>query len=156
MKVGVVDIDKARAKQVAERYEVEHYTDYREIIDKVDAVSIAVPTQLHEKVATDFLSTGVNVLLEKPIATTLDEAERIIDAAYKNDVILQLGHVERFNPAITELKKIFEEEKPVLIEGRRMGPYPPRMSSIGVIIDLMIHDIDVVRYLLVLHQILIH
>jgi predicted dehydrogenase len=145
---GVVDVDKARAREIAERCSVDWYADYRDIIRRVDAVSIALPTHLHGKAAIDFIKEGKAVLVEKPIASTVEEAERMIEVARRNDVVLQVGHVERFNPSVEAMKKVLREEKPVLIEGKRMGPYTPRMSGVGVVIDLMIHDIDVARYLL--------
>lgn len=145
---GVVDVNMARAKEIAGEYSINWHTDYKDIINKVDAVSIALPTSLHEKAAIDFIKEGKAVLVEKPIASTVEEAERIVKAARQNDAILQVGHVERFNPSVEALKKVLEKEKPVLIEGKRIGPYTPRMSDVGVVIDLMIHDLDVARYLL--------
>lgn len=146
--VGIVDKNIEQAKTVGERVGANYYSDYNEIIDNIDAVSIAVPTQLHESVAMDFIEKGVDVLIEKPIASTVEGGKRLIKAAKDNDVIMQIGHIERFNSAVRELKKIMGDERPKILECKRHGPYTPRMSSIGVIMDLMIHDIDIARYLL--------
>lgn len=140
--VGVADINHGRAHTIAEQYNTAAYTNYHDLIDQVDAVSIAVPTSLHYPVARDFLDAGVHVLLEKPIAHTMDEARGLFDLAESKNMVLHIGHVERFNGAVQELKKIVHE--PLMIESRRLGPSVPRIKDDGVVLDLMIHDIDIV------------
>jgi predicted dehydrogenase len=140
--VGIVDIDKERVRRLAAQYNTTPYTDYKTLIGKVDLVSIAVPTDLHYPVGKDFLSQGTNVLLEKPITKDLDEARDLFAIAEAHDVVLHIGHVERFNGAVQELKKIVED--PILIEARRLGPFQKRVQDDGVVLDLMIHDIDIV------------
>jgi predicted dehydrogenase len=140
--VGIVDVDKERVRKLAAQYNTVSYTDYRTLFDQVDLVSIAVPTDSHYTVAKDFLSRGVNVLLEKPITKDLNEARDLFATAQKHDVVLHIGHVERFNGAVQELKKIVED--PVLIEARRLGPFQKRVQDDGVVLDLMIHDIDII------------
>jgi predicted dehydrogenase len=143
--VGVVDTDPERAKAAAEPFGYSTFADYKELFGKVDLVSIAVPTSQHFEVAKDFLEAGVNVLVEKPIAPTLAEAEEMFEIAAANHVVLHVGHVERFNGAVQEMKKILED--PILIECRRLGPYTARINDAGVVMDLMIHDIDIVQNL---------
>ncbi len=140
--VSVVDLDGDRARAVAKQYETQVATDYREIMDQVDVVSVAVPTHLHFQVARDFLEAGVHVLLEKPAAPTLAEAETLFKLARRKGRVLQIGHVERFNGAVQELNKIVRD--PILIDCRRMGPFEPRVQADGVVLDLMIHDLDIV------------
>lgn len=140
--VGVADTDYARAVALAEKYNTQAYDDYHDLLGKVDVVSIAVPTSLHYRVANDFLKAGVHVLLEKPIAHTMEEARELFRQAAVNNVVLHIGHVERFNGAIQELKKIVHD--PWLIESRRLGPFVPRIKEDGVILDVMIHDIDII------------
>lgn len=140
--VGIADSDRQRGTSVAEKYGTHCYTDYRELFAAVDVVSIAVPTSLHYAIAKDFLEAGVHVLLEKPIAHTMEEASELFRLAETHGVVLHIGHVERFNGAIQELKKIVDE--PWLIESRRLGPFVPRIKEDGVVLDVMIHDIDII------------
>ena len=149
--VGVADIDPARAKEIGEKYNTPYYSDYHELLSKVEAVSIAVPTTLHHTVAMDFLKAGVHCLVEKPIAFSLDEAEEMIEAAEQNHVNLAIGHIERFNPAVVRLKQIIDEGtlgKLLIISTRRVGPSVPRIRDVGVVIDSATHDIGVIKYLL--------
>ncbi|MEW6089146.1 MAG: Gfo/Idh/MocA family oxidoreductase [bacterium] len=139
---AVCDINKERANEVANHYNTIAYNDYRHLFGKVDFVSIAVPTCLHFKIAKDFLSAGIPVLLEKPMTRTIEEGKELFNIARGKGVILHIGHVERFNAAVQELKNIVEN--PMLIETRRLGPYNPRVKDIGVVMDLMIHDIDII------------
>jgi len=143
--VAVVDTDQKRREKVAREYDTTGYANHGEILDKVDAVSVVVPTDLHYPVAKDFLEKGVHCLIEKPITPTLEEAENLLGIARKKNLILQIGHIERFNSAILEAQKYIKEPK--FIEAYRLGPYDPRTSNIGVVLDLMIHDIDIVLYL---------
>jgi predicted dehydrogenase len=140
--VGVADTDRQRGAYVAGKYGIPLYTDYHDLLGKADVVSIAVPTSLHYPVAKTFLETGVHVLLEKPIAHTMEEATELFRLADAQGVVLHVGHVERFNGAIQELKNIVHE--PWFIESRRLGPFVPRIKEDGVVLDVMIHDIDII------------
>ncbi|MDT4331176.1 Gfo/Idh/MocA family oxidoreductase [Methylomonas sp. MED-D] len=140
--VAVVDINPEAAQLVAEKHGVEAITDYRALLGKVDAVSIVVPTSLHHQVSKDFLNAGTHVLVEKPITVTVEEADELIAIARDKHVILQVGHLERFNPAVRGLEKL--EEKPLFIESHRLSPFNPRANDVSVVLDLMIHDIDII------------
>jgi predicted dehydrogenase len=140
--VGAVDIDPDRAKQVAAYYDTRTFVDHRELIGKVDLASVAVPTEQHFQVASDLLEAGIGVLVEKPITPTLEEARELFAIARRSGAVLHVGHVERFNGAVQELKKIVE--RPILIESRRLGPFTPRVQRDSVVMDLMIHDLDIV------------
>lgn len=140
--IGVVDIDEERLSQIAQSVGSKPYNDYREILDRVDAVSIAVPTTLHSRIAIPFLEKGIAVLLEKPMTSNLDEAYEIIDAAKRGKGILQIGHLERFNPAIIALAGSIK--RPMFIEVHRISPFRKRSTDVDVILDLMIHDIDII------------
>jgi len=140
--VGLVDTDRVRAGKMAKSYVTQALFDHRMLFGKVDAVSIAVPTTFHHEIARDFLSHGVHVLVEKPIAATVPEARELVNLARKNNLILQVGHVERFNAAIVRLREVVKQ--PVFIEAHRLGPYDPRVQDVGVVLDLMIHDLDIV------------
>lgn len=140
--VGIADVNKARANELSNQYGTKSFTDYKDLIGKVDAVSIAVPTTQHYEVAKFFLANGVHVLLEKPMAKTLEEGQELIELAKKNKLILNIGHVERFNGAVQEIKNIIKD--PIYIEARRLRPYDPRIADVGIVMDLMIHDIDIV------------
>src|SRR5262245_65302655 len=140
--VGIVDVEPERVQQLAETYNTSGFTDYHELLGEVDVVCIAVPTAMHYEVARAFLGARVHVLIEKPIAPTLAEAEALFELADQRGVMLHVGHVERFNGAVQELKNIVRE--PILIECRRMGPYQARVKDDGVVLDLMIHDLDIV------------
>jgi predicted dehydrogenase len=139
--VAIVDNDFQLAEKLAQEYGATAYSDYKEILDKVDAVSIVVPTTLHHAVARDFLMAKIHVLVEKPITVTLEEADELIALAEQNHCVLQVGHLERFNPAVMGLDK---EEKPLFIESHRISPFNPRANDVSVILDLMIHDIDII------------
>lgn len=140
--VGVCDTDEARAKQVSEDLGILDFTDYRQLLDKVEAVSIAVPTRLHYQIAEEFLRHNIHVLVEKPFTTTLKEADVLIKTAQKNKLILQVGHIERFNSAFSATKEIIRN--PRFIECHRLSPFPERSLDIGAVLDLMIHDIDII------------
>lgn len=140
---GICDIDKNTAKNTAETLKTTWSTDYKKLTDhKLDAVSIVTPTILHYEIAKFFLQNKINVLIEKPITKTLKEASDLIKIADKNRLIIQVGHVERFNSAIQAIEKL--SNKPRFIEVHRLGPFTPRVKDVGVILDLMIHDIDIV------------
>ena len=139
--VGVADTDRKRAEEVAQKFNTTPYVDYRDLIGKVNAVSIVVPTVLHHEVAIDFIKNGVDILLEKPITRTIPEARNLIKEADKKSLILQIGHLERFNAAFRRLKGILTT--PLFIESYRLSPFPERGADVDVILDLMIHDIDI-------------
>lgn len=139
--VAVVDINEQAAQTVAEKHGARALTNYASLLGTVDAVSIVVPTTLHYQVAKDFLNAGVHVLVEKPITVTVAEADELITIAKEKNLILQVGHLERFNPAVLGLDK---EEKPLFIESHRLSPFNPRANDVSVVLDLMIHDIDII------------
>lgn len=140
--VAVCDINEATAKQLADECGTSPETDYKSLVDKVDAVAIATPTLTHFEVARFFLEKGKHVFLEKPITTTVSEAETLCQLAEANDLILQVGHVERFNPALVAAQE--KLMKPLFIEVHRLAPFKPRGVDVDVVLDLMIHDLDVV------------
>ena len=139
---GVVDIDGDRAAKVASHYDTLAFTDHRELIGRVDVASVAVPTEQHFHVARELLEAGISVLVEKPMAPTLEEARELFAVARRSGAVLHVGHVERFNGAVQELKKIVD--RPLLVESRRLGPFVPRVQKDTVVMDLMIHDLDIV------------
>ncbi len=138
---AVVDLDEAVADRIASHLNVKSYTDYQQILGEVDAVSIVVPTTYHHKVAKDCLQAGIHVLVEKPVTVTVEEADELIALAKDKDLVLQVGHLERFNPAVLGLEK---DEKPLFIESHRLSPFNPRANDVSVVLDLMIHDIDII------------
>lgn len=140
--VGVCDCNLERALEIGKKYHTRSYADYEDLFDKVEAASIVVPTSLHYNIAKDFLNRGIHVLIEKPITKTLSEADELIEIARKKDLIIQVGHVERFNAAVLALEKYLK--KPKFIECQRLGPFHKRVEDVGVVLDLMIHDIDIV------------
>jgi predicted dehydrogenase len=140
--VGVADVNPAAAQRVAQKLGVAAVTDYRELLDRVDAVSIAVPTPQHYTLASDFLNHDVHVLLEKPIAVNLEQAQALVELATRRGRVLQIGHLERFNPAI--LAMAGSVTQPLFIEVHRLAPFQARGTDISVILDLMIHDLDIV------------
>ncbi|MFH1743692.1 MAG: Gfo/Idh/MocA family oxidoreductase [bacterium] len=138
--VAVVDTDAERAAIQAEATGAKAVTDYRSILGEVDAVSIVVPTVDHYQVARDALEAGVHVLVEKPITSALSEADDLIAIAKRNELTLQVGHVERFNPAVMALSGRLNN--PLFVESHRLGPLAERIRDVGVVLDLMIHDLD--------------
>jgi UDP-N-acetylglucosamine 3-dehydrogenase len=149
--VGVADVDPQRAREIGEKYQIPYYSDYRELLTKVDAVSIAVPTTSHYQVAMDFLEQGIHCLVEKPIAFKLDEAQSMISTAKQNNARLGVGHIERFNPAVLKMKQILDDGalgQLLILSTRRVGPFAPRIQDVGVIIDSATHDIGVVKHLI--------
>lgn len=140
--VGVVDPLLERAREIAEKNNTQPFTEPADLYDRVEAVSIAVPTKLHYTVAREFLSRGIHVLLEKPIAAHVEEAEELVRLAQTNNVVLQVGHLERFNPALTALQETLTN--PRFIESHRLQSFVERSLDVDVIMDLMIHDIDVI------------
>jgi len=139
---AVVDILEPRAREIAVLNKTAAFTDYRDIFGKVDAVSLAVPTVEHARIALDLLEHGIDVLVEKPIASAAEEARKLIDVAARNNRILQVGHVERFNPVVTLAREA--ATRPQFFEIHRLAAFSPRSLDIDVVLDLMIHDIDIV------------
>lgn len=150
--VGVADADAAIAQRAARHFGIAAYTDYRELIEKAhpEAVVVAVPTIRHREVALAAIARGMHLLVEKPIAYTLEEGQEMLDAAQQAGVILTVGHIERYNPAIRELHRRLrsgELGRVFQLHARRLGPFPPRVRDVGVVIDLATHDVDIMRYL---------
>ena len=143
--VGVVDSFAANAHKVASELGVLGMTDYHELFGQVDAVSIVVPTPLHFEIAEAFLEQGVHVLVEKPITETIEQAQRLIDLAKTKQCVLQVGHLERFNPAIQAAAQMIGT--PRFIESHRLAPFKQRGTDVSVVLDLMIHDIDLIQEL---------
>src|SRR5918998_754083 len=143
--VGVCDTDEATARRIATERETEWTTDWHNLVGRVDAVSLAVPTEAHAEIACPLLEAGVHVLVEKPIARDLDEADRMIAAAREGGALLQVGHLERFNPALTALRP--HVRGPLYFEIHRVGEFTARSLDIDVVLDLMIHDLDIVQWL---------
>ncbi len=140
--VGVADVDQERARVVAEENRTRAYSDFNDIADQVDAVSVVVPTTLHFSVGRELLEKGVHLLLEKPMTETLKQADTLIRIADERDLILQVGHLERFNPAVVALNAVIDN--PLFIESHRLAGFNERGTEVDVVLDLMIHDIDII------------
>ncbi|MEN6336853.1 MAG: Gfo/Idh/MocA family oxidoreductase [Phycisphaerales bacterium] len=140
--VAVVDADKARAAQLAEKYGCAAYADCAEVLDKVDAVTIATPTTTHLELASLFLNHRIPVLVEKPLASSVREGRKIVSLAHRYDTVVAVGHSERCNPVAQAMKRLAIEPK--FIEAQRVSPYPFRSTDVGVVLDIMIHDIDII------------
>ncbi len=150
--VGVADANAGSAAKIGNRLNVPFYTDVNKLLEeqKPDLVSVSVPTSLHFTVGMDMIARGLHVLMEKPITSTLEQAEELCDAAKKQGVMLAVGHIERFNPAVMELRRRLKEGyagRVYKIHAQRLSPYPSRIQDAGVVIDLASHDIDLMRYL---------
>jgi predicted dehydrogenase len=143
--VAVCDLDEGIARGVAAERGAEWTTDWRALLGRVDAVSLAVPTESHAEIACGLLAEGVHVLVEKPISRTLEEADRMIEAAGRGRSVLMVGHLERFNPALMALRPHVHD--PVYFEIHRVGQFTARSLDIDVVLDLMIHDLDIVQWL---------
>lgn len=143
--VGIVDTDKKRCQEISKKYGVKPYNNYEDIINEVDAVSIVVPTNLHYKVAKYFLEFGKHILVEKPFVTNITEGIKLEKLAQKRKKIIQVGHIERFNKAFSKLQDTIN--KPVFIECNRISPFKIRGTEVDVVMDLMIHDIDIIMSL---------
>jgi predicted dehydrogenase len=143
--IAVCDLNEATAREIAAGHATEWTTDWRTLIGRVDAVSLAVPTEAHAEIACELLKAGVHVLVEKPIARSLEEADRMIEAAEKGGALLQVGHLERFNPALVALRP--HVRSPLYFEIHRIGSFTARSLDIDVVLDLMIHDLDIVQWL---------
>ena len=151
--VAICDSNEETAKEIASTYKINHYSSYKEMLEKekIHAASVCVPTKLHKQVALDLIKQKINILVEKPIATTIEEAKEIINEAEKNNVKLMTGHIERFNPVVTELKKRIKNNELgniLEVQCERLSLFPERIIDVGVIIDLAIHEIDILKYLI--------
>lgn len=140
--VGVVDTDRETAEAVAGKCGTKAFADYRDLFGKVDAVSIVVPTPAHFQVGRDFLKNDVDIMIEKPMTTTLAEADELIRISESRGLIIQVGHLERFNSAVVALRDIVK--KPMFIESHRLSIFKERGTDVSVVLDLMIHDIDII------------
>lgn len=140
--VGVADHNREHGERAADEYEVPYYAHHRDLIGKVDVVSVVVPAKGHYEVARDLLEAGIHVLVEKPITRTTEEAQALIELAEEKGLVLQVGHLERFNPAFQALPENLRS--PDYIESHRLTPFPRRNADVSVVLDLMIHDIDLV------------
>ncbi|MEE2822795.1 MAG: Gfo/Idh/MocA family oxidoreductase [Acidobacteriota bacterium] len=143
--VSVVDIAEERCRTIAQQYGCKFFNNYEDILDSVEAISLAVPTRQHAQIGIEFLKRGVHVLVEKPIASTLEDAVALIQAQKKSGAILQVGHSERFNPAFLSIKSGITE--PRFFEAHRLGVFVPRSLDVDVVLDLMIHDLDLILHL---------
>jgi UDP-N-acetylglucosamine 3-dehydrogenase len=148
---AVVDVNERAAQAVAHRYRLNAYTEYLRMLDgeQLDAVTIAVPTNNHFEVAMEVIQRGIPLLIEKPIASTMEEGRQLVAAAEEHCVLLMVGHIERFNPSVTALKAHLGEGelgRVFQIDAHRQGPFPDRVRDVGVVIDLAVHDLDVMRY----------
>ncbi len=140
--VAVVDTNLDNAREIAGKHGAKAYADYREIIPLVDAISLVVPTSLHYKIAREFLEAGIHCLVEKPITETVAEASELIEIARKRDLVLQVGHIERFNSVMIGIEQ--QLGQPLFLESTRLAPFSLRATDVSVILDLMIHDIDII------------
>jgi UDP-N-acetylglucosamine 3-dehydrogenase len=150
--IGVAEASESVLQHAMGRFHIAGYTDYRQMVDKMhlDLVAVVAPTNAHFEVASYLLDHGINVLIEKPMTSTIEEAIALIQLARVRDVKIAVGHIERFNPAIVELKRrMMQGELGELfhLHARRLGPFPPRIRDVGVILDLATHDVDIMRYL---------
>lgn len=143
---AISDSDEKRGRMISERYEVPFYSDLRAMLKQVDVAVVAVPTKLHYKIAKEVMNAGIHVLLEKPCSDNLEHARELFDLADQKNLILHIGHVERFNGAVQELHKLVDD--PILVDCKRMGPFVERMKDDSVVMDIMIHDIDIILNLI--------
>jgi len=143
--IGVLDTDRDRTADIAEQYDCRAFTTLEEIPSSVEAISVVVPTDRHYEVASTLMERGYHLLIEKPITDDVIHARELLRVAEKSNLLLQVGHVERFNPGILEIEKIVKE--PRFIECHRNAPFQPRGTEVGVVLDLMIHDLDIILYL---------
>jgi len=140
--IAVIDSNLEVANQIAQKHGARAYTDYHDILSQVDAISLVVPTSLHYKIAREFLEAGIHCLVEKPISETVEQASELIKIAQHHQLVLQVGHIERFNSVMIGLDQIVQT--PQFIESTRLAAFTPRATDVSVILDLMIHDIDLI------------
>jgi len=143
--VAVVDVNSDRAQEIAQKYGTRAFSSHKDILGRVEAVSIAAPTSLHYEIAQDFLDSGVSTMVEKPLTDNVETARKLVTLAKERGALLQVGHIERFNPAVMAVQKIIKP--PRFIESHRLSPYSFRSRDIDVVLDLMIHDIDIILHL---------
>ena len=142
---GLADIDFKRAKEMAGKYNTKAYSSHTELLRNVDGVSLAVPTISHFEIARDILNHGTHLLIEKPITLSIRDADNLIKLANDNNIILQTGHIERFNPAIVKMKQFLSN--PIYIESQRLSSFTKRGTDVDVVLDLMIHDLDIILHI---------
>ena len=140
--ISIVDVDSGKAKKLADKYNCISSDNCMDIIDKVDAVTISTPTVTHLELAKIFLENNIAVLIEKPLATNVEEGEKIVELAKETDTVVAVGHSERCNPVVQAIKRL--DIQPMFIEAQRISPYPFRSTDVGVVLDVMIHDIDII------------
>lgn len=146
--IGVADTDQARAAAIATRYDVRPFFDYQRLLDEVEAVTVAAPTTLHHQIGMECLRRGVHVLMEKPLAASVVEARALDDQAAPAGLVLQVGHVERFNPTFVELVNVLRDHQVLAVEARRLSPFATRAADVSVVYDLMVHDLDLILNLI--------
>lgn len=139
---GITDIDEEKGSALAEKYKTKFFPDISLLLDKVDAVSLATPTSTHFELGMKVLERDKHILIEKPLAKTADEGEKLIEMAKEKNVVLAVGFIERFNPAFLALKRLLVKERPLIVDFKRFSPFPERISDASVVFDMMIHDID--------------
>jgi len=148
--VGIADIDRAAAQKVAGKFNTKAFFDYKELMSKIDAAIVATPTIHHYKIATDLLNNGMHALVEKPICEDIEKAEELVKRAHNEELVLAVGHVERYNPAVKFVKDAMNKKRfgeLITLASKRVSNLPGRIKDVGVILDMGIHDIDVMRYL---------
>jgi UDP-N-acetylglucosamine 3-dehydrogenase len=148
--VGVSDLNEEVGTALARKFNCGYYKDYRELLKEVDAVTVAVPTSFHHKVGMDAVETGVHILMEKPLAHTIEEGKELVRAAREKGLTFAVGHIERHNPVVGQTKKLLTEGRfgsIITMASRRVSNFPARIRDVGVIMDLAVHDIDIARYL---------
>jgi predicted dehydrogenase len=146
--VGIADIHPGRAQEIADRYQVPAYTDYRALLDQVQAVSVAAPTTLHHEIGMACLEQGVHLLMEKPLAALMEQGHELVALASQANLVLQIGHVERFNPTFVELTNVLAEHQILAVDARRLSPFATRAADVSVVYDLMVHDLDLILTLI--------
>lgn len=142
---AIYDADQDRAKEMADQYGTVAVDSLEEFAERVEAASVSTPTTTHREIASTLLGAGVHCLVEKPIADSVDDARAMVDLAQEKDVLLQVGHIERFNPVLSQLEERLSEPK--FIEVHRLSPFPNRSIDVGVVLDVMIHDLEIVLHL---------
>jgi len=148
--IAVCDIDSKTCEELSKKYSVQSFNDYNDFVGKVDAVSVCVPTIMHEEVCEAMFQKGIHVIVEKPLSFDIESSKRILESSNKNNIILAVGHIERHNPAVAYAKKCIENSEwgdIITLSSRRVSSYPSRISDVGVILDLAVHDLDVLSYL---------
>ena len=146
--IGVADTNTSRAEAIASRYDVRPFSDYQRLLDEVEAVTVAAPTTLHHQIGMECLRRGVHILMEKPLAASVVDAHALDDLAVPSGLVLQVGHVERFNPTFVELVNVLRDHQVLAVEARRLSPFATRAADVSVVYDLMVHDLDLILNLI--------